>query len=465
MFSGFRSVGSAINDRVRRWLPDPFVFALALTVLVAAMAIALTPTKPVEVMQAWYQGFWILLEFGMQMVLILATGYAIALSPAASGLVDRVAKRANTPTRVYFVVVLVGGLLSLISWGWVVLTAVLGRELAQRVRGLDYAFLTACVYVSGQPWVGGFSSSIPLLLGTENNFMVEQGVLSSTLPIATTLGSSVNILFLVMFFTVTPLLMTLLQPDSSRVQEMEALTTDGKAEHTTVAEEAGEDREDTLSDRLNHSQWLSLVVVLAGLGYVTWHFATKGFDLNLNIMVFLFIMVGLLVHRTPMRYVVAMKRACSNISGIVLQYPFYAGIMGIMMFTGLGTAIAGWMAGVANLNTLPFLAQLSGAAVNFAIPSAGGEWAVIGPSLVEASHNLTVGLPDTVAQGHIARIAMAFAYGETSSNLIQPFFFLVVLPIMGAGVKLQARDVIGYLVIPFLVLFALTSVVVTWAPL
>ncbi len=125
-----------------------------------------------------------------------------------------------------------------------------------------------------------------------------------------------------------------------------------------------------------------------GFAYLIWHFATRGFDLDLNIMIFVFIMLGLIAHRTPMRYVIAVKRACSNISGIVFQYPFYAGIMGIMLYTGLGGMLADWMAGSATLTTLPLIAQAAGGIVNMAIPSAGGEWAVVGPTFVEAAQNL-----------------------------------------------------------------------------
>ena len=204
-------------------------------------------------------------------------------------------------------------------------------------------------------------------------------------------------------------------------------------------------------------------------GAVFWfigdYFWTNGFDLNLNIMIFVFINVGLLLHRTPVRYVIAMRRACANVSGIIFQYPFYAGIMGIMMFTGLAEATASWLAANATLATFPFVAQLSGALINMAIPSAGGEWAVLGPSMTETAKTLAAGLSPVETQEYIARIAMAVAYGETSSNLLQPFFLLAILPVMGVGVRIQARDVMGYLVIPFAWVTVYTAVIVTWAPL
>ena len=463
MRSRLQRLGSWLSDTFRRWLPDPFVFAIGLTLLVGVASVLFTDSGPAATINSWYRGFWILLEFGMQMVLILATGYAIALSSVAARLVDRVAIVANTPTKVYFTVVLVGGLLSLISWGWVVVTAVLGRELARRVGGLDYAFLTACVFVSGQPWVGGLSSSIPLLLNTEGNFMIEQGVLESTLPMSITLASAVNLAFVAMFLLVIPLLMVILQPAKGTGKGIETMAT-SSLDTMSVAEEADRDLGSSPSDRLNHSRLLSIAISAVGVTWLIHQVANGSFELDLNSMIFLFVIAGVLVHGTPIRYVLAMKRACSNVSGIIVQYPFYAGIMGIMMFTGLGTAIAGWMAGVATIGTLPVLAQLAGAVVNFAIPSAGGEWAVIGPGFVEATQTLTAGLPAAEVDSALARVAMAVAYGETSTNLIQPFFFLVVLPVMGAGVKLEARDVMGYLVVPFAVIYILTALIVSWIP-
>jgi short-chain fatty acids transporter len=453
------SIANLLSRRLRRWIPEPFVFALLLTLLVGALAVAATDAGPVAVVGHWYEGFWMLLEFGMQMVLILTTGYAIALTPAASRAIDALARLARTPGAVYVLVLVAGGLFNLVSWGWTVLAAVLGRELARRVDGIDYAYLIACVYVSGQPWVGGLSSSIPLLLNTEGNFLVESGLLAGTVPATVTLGSALNLAYVALYFAIVPALMWWLRPPGHVARSIDALREDDEAAGETVAEEAVRHRLDgvSVSDRLNHGRVVQAAVAIAAISYIVGHFAANGFDLNLNIMIFTFFAIGLLAHGTPMRYVIAMKRACANVSGIVFQYPFYAGIMGIMMFSGLGALVSQWLAAGATMDTLPLIAQFAGALVNFAIPSAGGEWAVIGPSLTETALQLSSHLPPDEQQAFVARIAMAVAYGETSTNLLQPFFLLVVLPVMGAGVVVSARDVMGYLVIPFVVIYAATA--------
>jgi short-chain fatty acids transporter len=435
------------------------VFALALTLIVALLAVVFTDSAPVDVTDHWYRGFWMLLEFGMQMVLILTTGYAIALTPIASRAIDGLARFARTPGSVYIVVLIAGGLFNLVSWGWTVLAAVLGRELARRVPGIDYAYLVACVYVSGQPWVGGLSSSIPLLLNTDNNFLIESGVLEQTIPATATLGSTLNMAYIALYFAVVPLLLWSFRPSIRAARSMDELRDRDAVAQESVVEEADRHRIDgvSVSDRLNNGWLVQALVALAALWYIARHFADNGFDLDLNIMIFAFLAIGLLAHATPMRYAVAMKRACANISGIIFQYPFYAGIMGIMMFSGLGGTVSTWLAGGATLETLPLIAQFAGALVNFAIPSAGGEWAVIGPSLTESALELSAHLPPAEQQAYVARIAMAVAYGETSTNLLQPFFLLAVLPVMGAGVVISARDVMGYLVIPFVVIYLLTA--------
>ncbi len=459
-------LGQSLAVRLRNWIPDPFVFALALTLIVGLLAVILTDSGPSAVLGHWYEGFWTLLGFGMQMVLILSTGYAIALSPAARGVIDRLGRGVDRPAHVYFLVTLVGGLLVLVSWGWLVLTAVLAREMAHRVRGLDYAYLTACVYVSGQIWVGGLSSSIPLLLNTDGNFLIEAGVLDSTLGVDRTLGSAVNLVFLGVYVLLIPVLMVLLRPRRTDATPIEDMAHADAAAEVSVEEEAASMSMagSPLSERLNRSAALQLLIGLAGLAYVVMHFARRGFSIDLNIMIFIFLMVGMLAHRTPIRFVVAMRRACANVSGIIFQYPFYAGIMGIMSLSGLGAMVSDWIVGNASVATLPALAQLAGAVVNFAIPSAGGEWAVIGPSITEAANSLAA-IEGLDPERLVSRVALAVAYGETSTNLLQPFYLLIILPVMGAGVRLHARDVVGHLVLPFIVIYLISALMVSFVPL
>ena len=134
-------LGAKFTDLFQKNMPDAFVFALLLTMLIALTSFFWVDASPLLIITSWYDGFWNLLEFGMQMVLLVVTGYSIALSPLAKKGVESLAKNVTTPRQVYFFVMIVGCLLSLVSWGWAVITAVLARELALRVKGVNYPFL------------------------------------------------------------------------------------------------------------------------------------------------------------------------------------------------------------------------------------------------------------------------------------------------------------------------------------
>lgn len=461
-------LGELFTDLFRRNMPDAFVFALVLTLVTSLFAFFWIDATPLEIIISWYDGFWNLLEFGMQMVLLIVTGYCIALSPVVEKGIDKLASRIRTPGQVYYFVILIGFLLSMVSWGWVVITAVLARQLALRIGGINYPYLIACVYFSQISWVTGLSSSIPLLLNTENNYLIEEGILSGTIPTAYTLGSWLNIAMIISILAVGPVVMLLLAPKKEMHSGLDTVNGDttGRA-GISIKEEAECVKLPyrAVSDQLNNSMLLLYAVAVMGFVYIVFHFSTRGPDLNLNIMIFVFIMLGLLLHKTPMRYSVAMQRASGNISAILFQFPFYAGIMGIMTYTGMGAELGRLIASVSTMETYPFFAYLLGGVVNFAIPSAGGEYAVIGPSVIEAVKNIGVGLPGTELVKMTARASLAIAYGEGLSNLLQPFYLLLVLPVMTRGVNLQARDVMGFLVFPFLLFVIIQNVLVLWVPL
>ncbi|MTE26047.1 short-chain fatty acid transporter [Winogradskyella ouciana] len=460
-------LGQKFTDGFTKYMPSAYVFALILTLLTGIFALLFTESKPIQVLEGWYNGFWNLLSFGMQIVLIIITAYCIAQSPLVKKGIDQLAKWIKTPTQVYLIIIALGSLLSLISFGMVVVTAILGRELALRIKGIHYPFLVACVYFSFNGWVCGLSSSIALLLNTENNFLIESGVLNDTISTSYSLGSGLNLAMIVLFVVVAPILIWLLIPKSFEGKELKDLQTTLDDEENTVKAEALSYKLPfkAVSDALNNAGWLQISVALLGVIYIVYHFATKGFDLNFNIMIFIFLIVGMLLHITPMRYSIAMKRASSNISGILFQYPFYAGIMGIMMASGLGEKISNVLVSIATPESYAFISYLTGGVINFAIPSAGGEFAVIGPSIINMVQELGANLSHTEVTAMIARASMSVAYGESLSNLLQPFFLLIVFPVMGKGIKIQARDVVGYLFIPFVVLFVIQSLMVSYVQL
>jgi short-chain fatty acids transporter len=262
--------------------------------------------------------------------------------------------------------------------------------------------------------------------------------------------------------------MWLLRPKHMKQKELrDLLLSNEETKQISIKEEANNLKLPfkSVSDFLNNNIFIQMIIVLMGLTLIINHFYSRGFDLNFNIMIFIFIIVGLALHKTPMRYVIAMKRSSTNISGILFQYPFYAGIMGIMLYTGLGNKLGELMASAATMETYPFFAYLTGSVVNFAIPSAGGEFAVVGPSIINAVKEIGAGLPPEEITAMISRASLSVAYGESLSNMMQPFYLLIIMPVMGAGTNLQARDIMGYLLLPFILFFAIQVMMITWLPL
>jgi short-chain fatty acids transporter len=464
------SIGTIFAERFRRWLPDSYIFALILTLIAAVWALFAVDVGPVKIAEAWYKGFWILLKFAMQMVLILATGYAIAISPIASRFIDWIASRIKSPLWVYASIIFVGQIFSLVSWGWIVLTAVLARELSLRVKGVDYRLAAAAVYASFLPWHGGLSGSIPLVLNTPENFLIKAGVLAEIIPTTLTLGSPMNIVInLALLFTL-PMLFMMMRPAEDKLQTFDDLRTEkALTRPTTVAEEADSLSlpEKCISDMLNSSRIINGLVVIMGIYIIVSHFYSKGFDINLDIMNFLFIILGMMAHKTPIRYVVAMKRACSNVSGIILQFPFYAGIMGIMIYTGLGKQVATSLAAATSPGSFPFVAFLTGGLLNIFVPSGGGEWAVVGQPIIEAAKTVAAntGMTAEATQAFIAKASMSVGYGDSWTNMIQPFWTLAFFPVVAAGSKLQARDIMGYTFVAMLWSFIIFGLGVTFLPM
>jgi len=462
-------LGEKFTHFFKKNMPDSFVFALVLTLLVSISAIFVANASFFEIIDAWYKGFWLLLEFGMQMVLLIVTGYTIALSPFFLRQIDFLCKYIKNPIQVYFVVTLFGFLVSMISWGWIVAAAALGRSLANRIKGVNYPFLIACTYFSNNSWVTGLSSSIPLLLNTKDNYLIKARIIENTISTIQTLGSYLNITVILSYLFLGTLIMLLIKPKTSKGKELKDYLTnsDNSNNQNSILQEAESQKLPfkALSDKLNNSFLLILIIFFFGIVYTTRYFYMNGFDLNLNIMIFIFLMFGLLMHKSSLRFSIAMRRSSSNVSSILFQFPFYAGIMGIMIYTGLGESLSQALVSVSSLKTFPFFSFLLGGIVNFAIPSGGGEFAVIGPSVLEAVKIIGTGLNPDEVLSMISRASLSIAYGETLTNLLQPFYLLLVLPIMGSGTNLQARDIMGYLVIPFIAFFIIFSILITYVPL
>ncbi|MBP2831033.1 short-chain fatty acid transporter [Aquimarina sp. U1-2] len=461
-------LGERFANFYRKYIPNSMVFAFTMTILVMLLALIFTDSNLITLLESWYTGMWELLGFSMQVVLMLILGYAMAVSPQFNQLIKLLARYLKTPRQVYFLIPLIGALLCLVNWTWLILTAVLAREIAKEVKGIHYPYLMGITYFSGLSWVSGISSTVLLLLNTPDNYLIQNEVITNVLPTALTLGSRVNYVMVGFFVIVVPVICWLLAPVYHKKQSLDALL----ITNTNVAKKTDPKQKNERIEAKKHlSGWVEnvalfpYIIVTLGLSYIIYHFYSNGFELNLNIVIFIFMMLALLLHRTPAQFGKAIKEASGNISGVIIQYPFYAGIMGIFTFAGLGEVFANSLSEVMTLDNYIFYSYGIGGAVNFAIPGAGGEFAIIGPGILQAVTDLSARLPPEVVNENLARATLAITYGENCTNMLQPFFFMVfIIPIMGVGTNIQSKDIMGYLFLPFVLSVVFQLLIVAFVP-
>jgi short-chain fatty acids transporter len=416
-------------------MPDPFLFAILLTFLTFILGLIFTANGPFDMLKHWNKGFWGLLTFSMQMCLILVTGYALATTKVIRKAIDALARIPKSGAGAATLVALTAIIAAYINWGLgIIVGALMAREVAMRGYEkqipMHYPLLGAAGYAGLAVWHGGFSASAPLLVATEGHFLADK---IGIIPVSTTLFSPLNIVVAVFLIIGLPFLFKFLAPaDEEAMVPINAVLPDiDKLLGEKEEEDAEKKRRDTFASKLEHSMAISIIIGIMGLIIVIWYFATKGFKLNLNIVNFTFLFVGILLHRTPINYVRAIAEGTRGCSGIILQFPFYSGIMGMMKFSGLIVVIAGWFVAISNQYTFPLLTFISAGLVNIFVPSGGGQWAVQGPVMVEAANTLGVSYPKTI---------MALAYGDQWTNLFQPFWALALLGLTG----LKARQIMGY---------------------
>lgn len=423
-----RSVMRPINRFLERWVPSALTFAIVLTLVVAVLAMTLTQTSPVDVVKGWGDGLAGLLAFMTQMCLILLLGYILANTRPVRRLLRWLARVPGTAATAYVFVFLIAAAASLITWGLgLIVGTLLAREIAvqARERGIKVHFplLVAAGYSGFVVWHMGYSGSGPLTAATPDSFLADS-LGGTVLPVSETIFSTWNMLAALGVIVVCALLFFLIRPrQGDPVYELPGHV--GSEE-----EDAAEDAVVTPADRIDASRILTLVLGLALVGYLVVHFVQGG-TLTLDIVNWSFLALILLLVRNPFELIHLTKKAASNVGEILVQFPLYAGILGIMTSSGLIALFSDAFVSIATPLTFGVLALLSAGVVNFFVPSGGGQFAVQGPIMLDAANQL--GVDPAIA-------IMAIAYGDQWTNMIQPFWALPVLAIAG----LKMRDILGY---------------------
>jgi len=453
----FQKFTMASVKLVQRWLPDPFLFAIVLTFITFAMGIILTRQTPVQMVGHWGSGFWGLLTFSMQMVLILVTGHTLAQAPIFKKTLVYLASIPRNAGTAIVLVTVVAAVGSWINWGFgLVLGALFAKEIAKRGElKCDYRLLIASSYSAFLFWHGGLSSSAGLMMAsaTTNFEAISGGVLSGPMSTATTLFAPFNIIMLLFFLATIPFINRAMLPKNEKDV---VLIDPSKLDDAAVVTATKPKSEMTPAEKLENSAVVSYVVGLMGITVIVMHFINTGFNLDLNIVNFIFLIAGIILHGTPARFLGAVATAVRGAGGIIIQFPFYAGISGMIVGVGAsGISLANIMSdGFVNISTattLPMFTFLSAGLLNMFVPSGGGQWVIQAPIMLPAAYELGASME---------RIVMAYAWGDVWTNMLQPFWALPALAIAG----LNAKDIMGFLLIHLIFVGAAASVLLMFLP-
>lgn len=426
---------------VQRWLPEPFIFAILLTFVAAVVTMPVCHQTPIEIVEHWGGGVWNLLSFAMQMALVLVCGSALAAAPAIKRGIDALARIPKTPAAAIALVTVVSALACWLNWGFgLIIGVVFAKAIARQLAGVDYRLLIASAYSGFVVWHAGMSGSIPLTLATEGEVaQVTQGTLDIIVPASQTIFDMHNLVMVLLVIVAITVANTLMHPKKGAVTVDPALL----EEDTKDLKNTKNLTDPTPAQRLENSPILSWMIALLLAAYVVVKLGFRGGSLDLGTVIMIFLSLGLMLHGSPVAYVRAFGKATTGAAGIILQFPLYAGIMGIITGVGesgvsMGNLIAQGCIDISTPVTYPLLTFLFAAVLNMFVPSGGGHWAIQAPIMLPAGAALGVdaGLTGT-----------AIAWGDAWTNLIQPFWALPALAIA----KLSARDIMGYCLVDLLI--------------
>jgi short-chain fatty acids transporter len=456
-------VAAACTAWSERWIPDAYVFALAATAVVLVAATA-SGARPAEVLRVWGDGFWELLTFTLQMALIIITGYVVATTRPVYRAIARLAALSCTPRGAVAMVAFFAMASAWVNWGFsLIFSAMLAKEVARRMRGVDYRAVAASAFLGlGSIWAQGLSGSAALQMATktalpEATRAIVAGrdaagheiVPGGVIPLSSTIFLWQSLASVAIEIAVVTLVVYRFTPAPARARSAADLGVDlGPSPLDALPEPPKAQRPGEI---LEHAPWLTLVFAAASLGYLGLYFAAAPSvvqAVTLNTINLALLTVGAILHGTPARLMRAVREATPSVWGVILQFPFYAGIAAVITKTHLNAGIAAFFIHVSTARTFPAIIALYSAVLGVFVPSGGSKWVIEAPYVMAAAHDLGV---------HLGWMVAVYDLGEAVANLVQPFWMLPVLGLFG----LRARDVMGYTFVVFVVLLPLVIVLAT----
>ncbi|HXO78631.1 MAG TPA: TIGR00366 family protein [Mycobacterium sp.] len=437
---------------VERLMPDPYLFAVILTLIVAALvALLVKGASPGGMLKAWYGGVWgsqNIFTFAFQMVLILVTGYTLAEAPVLKRAIVYVAGKPRNQVQGALLCFGVSAALSLLNWGLgLVAGALVARQVAKRFTDAHFGYLIAAAFMGFIVWTQGLSSSIALA-NTDNGSPINviHKMTGITVPLKLTIFQPYSWLSVIVVLALLALAIWRMEPDQSVAPDPAVFEDEDQPEVEAKGKNEAKGKK-TFAEWLENLWILNVLVFAAGIAY----FCISGFALNISSMIMLFTITSALLHRTPIRFIRAFTGAAKVSGPLLLQYPLYGGLVGLLGYlpsqaaTGakpLQTLVAQALVSGATQYTLPFLTFIGSLVISLFVPSGGGHWAVQGPIAVDSALALGQRSP-----AYLGLISMAVAVGEGVANMIQPFWLLPLLAIA----KLNVRQVMGFTIVAFVI--------------
>src|SRR6266550_367651 len=416
--------GSRIADVCERWFPDAFVFALAAIVLVFVAGLG-WGVKPVTLATEFGNGFWSLVNFTMQMAIVIVGGFVVASSPPVAALTRRLASIPKTARGAVAFVAAFAMLSSLLSWGLsLVFTGLLVREIVKRIE-VDYRAIGAAAYLGlGSVWALGLSSSAALLQATPSAIPASLLPITGVIPLTQTI-------FLWQSLTMAAVLIVI----SVAVAYFSA----PREGETRTAGAMGVVFEEPVEEPAEGSPIFSVVVSALMFWYLIMQFRDKGgiAALDLNNFNFFFIAAGLLLHWRPRSFLRAVGRAAPATAGVLIQFPFYGGIFGMIAKTPIAGHLAHFFVSITTRGTFPIVVAIYSAVLGMFVPSGGGKWIIEAPYVMAAARQWHM---------HLGWTVQIYNAAEALPNLVNPFW---MLPLMGI-LKVRARDLAGYSILQLL---------------
>lgn len=437
-----RRAAHRMSIGVEQYIPHSFIFVVVLTVIAYVAALGLTSAGPFGIVEEWYGGFWDFLAFAMQMTLIIVTGYGIATAPVVRRTLIRLSEIPGSPAQAYLSVVLVGFAFAYINWGLGLIAAGFYAVALGALRDdLDFGFLVASGYIGIWPGIAGsLSITAPLLVNTPGHFMEEQ---IGLIPLDQTIWSPFHLTTVLMTLLVTFVLIYLMRPPEEKTEAIDEEELERLIPRYTLKDSDG--TRFSIAERLNRNPIFTAIVVALAGSYIVYLAVYQGlFDvLGLNSMNFILLTIGILLHGNLKSYANAITDGAQRAGQVILQFPFYGGIQGILIGTGLAALAVEAIASVATSTTYPVLVFIITGILNIFVPSAGGQYIVMADILHGAGGDLGVAHNIVVS---------AYTFGDVWTNMLQPFWALPLLGIVG----LRVRDIWGYVLVG-LVGFGITA--------